>query len=107
MDKRIEIRNDVEKDFVVYVDLFLENHNMYTFKLELDFYPFYSEEEKRIVLVKKYSLATGDIYYNYSAEMLELIAKIIRYLNKEFETINGYEILDKRNKKATINFVAF
>lgn len=96
MDKRIEIRNDDKKDFVVYADLFLDNHNMHTFKLELDFYFFYSKKEEKNVLVKKYSLATGDVYYNYSAEMLELIAKIIRYLNSENIEIDGYEIVDKR-----------
>lgn len=69
---------------------------MYSFNFEqTDFFQ-YSKEEDDLVTVKKYALITENENYYLNAQLLELIAKIARYLDWENVEIDGYEIVDKR-----------
>lgn len=95
---KIEITNN--KNGTVKADIMLTVTDtsvpMLSFNFEqTDFFQ-YSKEEDDLVTVKKYALITENENYYLNAQLLELIAKIARYLDWENVEIDGHEIVDKR-----------
>jgi|GEM_PF-4785851 len=101
MDKtKIEITKKENGTIKADIMLTIEDASvpMYSFNFEqTDFFQ-YSKEEDDLVTVKKYALITENENYYLNAQLLELIAKIARYLDWENVEIDGYEIVDKRRE---------
>lgn len=101
MDKtKIEITKNKNGTIKADIMLTIEDASvpMSSFNFEqTDFFQ-YSKEEDDLVTVKKYALITENENYYLNAQLLELIAKIARYLDWENVEIDGYEIVDKRRE---------